>query len=107
MLFELRRNDVLDEDVGAGEELEEHVASLLASEVQAHAALVAVDREEPGGLTVEERRAPSPGIITPKRLDLDDARAPGGQIHRCGRRRVRRRDVDHTHPPEWSRVAHG
>jgi hypothetical protein len=87
-LVHLADAEVLDEDVGVASEVAEHLASVLAREVERHRALVAVDaRVVRAHLAVAEgRRVPAPRLITaPRAFDLDDVRPEVAQLHRTER----------------------
>ena len=82
---------VLDDDVGAPRELKEDVETFLGLQVQGHRPLVAVQVLKVGTV------APAAGSVDllTRRLDLDDLRAPIGELaHRC-RAGAMRRQVDH------------
>ena len=95
------RSEVLDEDVGVGEESAQHVGAGGLLQVEPEAALVAVDREVVGGgpasrrsSLAHPRRAPAAGRVALGRLDLDDVGAEVGQEHRRVRPGEDRRAVD-------------
>ena len=79
--------EVLDEHVGAVDELQQHLAVGLGLEVEGDGLLVAVGGEEVRRLAVvlgaDERRPPPAGVVAAARgLDLDDAGAEVAHHHR-------------------------
>jgi hypothetical protein len=69
------RQLVEDHDVRLRDQLQQQRMTLGACVVERQAPLVAVDRKEPEGLAVQERRAPVAGIVAYARaLDLDHLR---------------------------------
>src|SRR5690606_16407535 len=85
----------------AAGDLIEQVAARLARGVERDAALVAVDREVPKRLAVEERRSPGPAVVAgPGPLDLDDLGAHVGEQHRAVGTRDRGGEVEDAHALE-------
>ncbi len=81
LLGELAVAKVLQEHVGAGEQVVHDVAVLLLLEIEHHAALAAVEQWE-------ERRshaAEAASLVARRRLDLDDLGAELRQDHATGR----------------------
>ena len=73
--------EVLDERVAFRDEAGERCRALLGLEVQDHALLAPVDREEVGGLAAAEGRSPGAGVVPARRFDLDHLGAEVGQHH--------------------------
>ena len=72
--------EILDQHVGRLEQFQQDLAAFLLGEVERHRALVAVDAGEVGGdAFLVERRAPQPGLVALRRLDLDHLGAVIGQ----------------------------
>ena len=90
--FQLSGAHVLDQDIRARRELQQHVVVFL--QVQFHGELVASVDAEPDGVTVL-RRAPAPERIAAGRLDLDDLGAEIRQNPRAERRRDVMAQFDH------------
>ena len=93
--------EVLDDDVGTPEEPPQDVLAGFGSQIDAHAALVAVHRQEVGGgssarlLGADPRRAPGARRVALRWLDLDDVRAEVPEEHRAQRAGEDRRAVGH------------
>ena len=93
--------EVLDDDVGTPEQPPQDVLAGFGAQVDAHAALVAVHRQEVGGgssarlLGTDPRRPPGAGRVALGRLHLDDVRAEVGEEHRAQRAGKDRRAVGH------------
>ena len=71
--------EVVDQDVGAFEQAQDHVAPLGLADVDGDGALVAVGAGKIGGKPVVEGRAPAARLVPLRRLDLDDLGAMVGQ----------------------------
>ncbi len=84
-LFHRSRLEVLDQDVGAFQQAQQHRLTLRLADVERDRALVAVDADEIAGVTFVERRAPVAHLVTLRRLDLDHVGAMIGQDHRAVR----------------------
>src|SRR5205814_305531 len=71
------RTKVVPDDVGDADGIEEHRASIVTREIDRDRLLVAIDREEVGGLAVGHERRPhrAHGIAALGIFDLDDVRA--------------------------------
>jgi hypothetical protein len=83
-LVERARAEVLDQHVRAGDERVEQPTPFGVLEVQRDAFLVAVDAQEVRALACDERRAPRAGVVAAAGpLDLDDAGAHVGELHRA------------------------
>ena len=92
--------EVLDQDVRVGQQPAQDRRAVGALEVEAEAALVAVDREEIGGGPrpgldrADPRRTPAAGRIALRWLDLDHLGAEVAEQHRAVRPGQDRRAVD-------------
>ena len=76
------RPEVLDQDVGGGHQAPDQGYALRAAEVGRHGPLVAVERQEVGGVVPGERRPPVPGVVALDRtLNLDDIGPQVGEHH--------------------------
>ena len=71
--------EVLQQDVGALEQTQQHLARLGLRQIQPEGTLVAVDTDVVGGIAIVERRAPVPGFIAARRFDLEYFGAVIGQ----------------------------
>ena len=70
------RSEILDDDVRALDQPADERRSVRRREVGRHGPLVAVEREEVGGVVSGERRSPMPGVVAfAGALDLDHVRA--------------------------------
>ena len=91
--------EVLHDDVGTPEQPPQDVLAGFGAQVDAHAALVAVHRQEVGGgsgarlLGTDPRRAPGAGRVALGWLHLDDLRPEVGEEHRAQRAGKDRRAV--------------
>ena len=91
--------EVLDDDVGTPEQPPQDVLAGFGAQVDAHAALVAVHRQEIGGgsgarlLGTDPRRAPGAGRVALGWLHLDDLGPEVGEEHRAQRAGKDRRAV--------------
>src|SRR5215470_10173821 len=74
-----RRAEILDEDVGGPDQLQQPLDVAGPLEIEGDAALVGVDGEEAWRHALPERRAPAPRIIALGPLDLDHVRAHVGE----------------------------
>ena len=92
--------EVLDQDVGVGQQPAQDGRAVRVLEVEAEAALVAVDREEIGGGPrpgldrADPWRTPAAGRIAVRWLDLDDVGTEVAEEHRAVRPGQDRRAVD-------------
>ena len=91
--------EVLHDDVGTPEQPPQDVLAGFGAQVDAHAALVAVHRQEVGGgsgarlLGTDPRRAPGACRVALGWLHLDDLRPEVGEEHRAQRAGKDRRAV--------------
>jgi hypothetical protein len=80
--------EVLDQDIGAPDQLGQLGTVGLVGQVGGEGPLVAVDGQEVGRLVAGKRWPPRPGVVTDARtLDLDHVRAEVAEEHRrvrCG-----------------------
>src|SRR5207249_4238958 len=86
------RAEVLDDDVGAADEVEEYLAARCALQVEYQRALAAVPADEAEELEPER--------IAARRLDLDDVGAELGEQQRTERTRDEIAEVEDTDPLE-------
>jgi hypothetical protein len=82
---------VFDDDVGLGRELHEDLVAFLALEVERHRLLVAMQVLEVEAMAVAAHRI---GLAVGGRLDLDDVRAPVGELAHGRRPGAMRREVE-------------
>ena len=101
--FHRARLEVLDQDVGAFQQAQQHRAAVGLADVERDGALVAVDADEVAGVVVVERRAPVAHLVALRRLDLDHVGAVVGQDHRAVRAAEHARQVDHLQAGQRAR----
>ena len=95
------RPEVLDHDVGRGDEPSDEGHAFGRAQIGRHRALVAVQREEVGGVVPGERRSPVPRVVALARaLDLDHVRAQVGEDHGAQRAGQDAGEVDDPHAGE-------
>ena len=94
------RAEVLDEDIGPVDEELQVRAAAFGLEIDRDALLAPVHREEVGALSPGERGAPAPGVVSARRLHLDDLGAEVGQHHRGVRPGENPREIHHPHSGE-------
>src|SRR5215212_2171347 len=76
---------------------------MLITQVQRHAALVAVDAQKIAALTTLKWRSPRPRVVTDARLlDLEHVRAHVAQHLRTIRPRQRPAEIEHLYAIQWS-----
>ncbi len=97
-LFHRAGLEVLHQDVGARQEAQQHLATLLLAQVEGDAALVAVHADEVGGVVVVERRPPVAHLVALRRLDLDHVGAVVGEDLGAVRPAQHAGQVDHLQP---------
>src|SRR5690606_18987960 len=74
--------EVLDDDIGAGDEIACLLESFVGGQVDGHRLLVAVHTEEVGRLVADPGRSPVPGVVPEAgSFDLDDLRPEVGEQH--------------------------
>ena len=88
------RLEVLDHDVGAFQQAQQHRAAFRLADVERYGALVAIDADEVAGVILVKRRAPVAHLVALRRLDLDHLGAVIGQDHRAVRSAEHARQVD-------------
>ena len=101
--------EALHQHVGLAHEPQQHLAPLLALEVEADRALVAVEREEQRGAgallgALVARRRPAHVVAEPRVLDLEHVGAEVGEQARAEAARQQPREVEHADAVE--RAAH-
>ena len=99
------RTHRLDEDVGAVDQPQQRLQTLVALDVQCERALRRVRREEHHAAAVVEPRSPGPGFVSPLRvLDLHDVRPECAEDLGTRRAGERRRQVDDANPAQRRKV---
>ena len=97
---------VVDHDVGAGDEAIEPGTGLWVFGVDGERPLASVDGQEEGGLAVDERPEP-PSQVTGRRLDLDHLGPQVGQQHPGVRNGDEIAELDDADPGQWPRIRCG
>ena len=91
--------EVLDQDIGLGDQLQRDLLALLLADIQRDRALVAVDADEVGaflGAGHERGREAARVVAGARPLDLDDIGAKVGQHLRAGRTRQHPGEVEYA-----------
>ena len=94
------RSVVLDQDVALPGEVEEELATIRRREVDAQAALVAVDGHVRGALVLGLDLHRAPLRVAARRLDLEDVGTEVGQHHRAVRPGEQLAEVEDADPGE-------
>ncbi len=98
---------VLDQDVGALEQAEQHVAPRGLGQIETERALVAIDADEVGRIArLVERRAPVACLVALGRLDLEHLAAVVAEDLGAVRTAQDARQVDDPNPAQRSLVRH-
>src|SRR6185295_9625409 len=88
--------------VRAIDELPQHVLAFRRLQVQADAALVAVDRQEVAADAVDERWPPEARVVAARRrFDLHDGRAHVAEHHRAEGPGENAREIEYEDVVEW------
>ena len=93
---ERARLEILDQDVGALQQLHQHGAPAFGGEVEPDRTLVAVDADEIGRVFAVERRSPVAHLVAGGRLDLDHVGAVIGENLRAIGSAEHPREIDHA-----------
>ena len=93
---ERARLEILDQDVGRLQHLQQHGAAAFGGEIEPDRALVAVDADEVGRVLAMERRAPVAHLVAGGRLDLDHVGAVVGKDLRAVGSAEHARKIDHA-----------
>ena len=96
--FHVAGLEVLDQDVGVGQHLQDDRLAFRLAQIDRHRAFVAIDADEVAGVAFVERRAPVAHLVALRRLDLDHVGAVIGQDHRAVRPAKHAGQVDDFQP---------